>query len=132
MKQTLDQTQKTAKTAKGSILLPIVALICSLVGFNSGWFAYFSYFTEQSFPFFGDALRELAPSLETLRILRCAGSLFFLAALVCGAIGLVFSVRGILRGDEKAKSIVGIVLSSVAIVFSFFGFFEVLMSIIML
>lgn len=113
------------------LLLPVIAAVCAALGFYFAWFAYVAFFAAQSLPLFGDALRVLEPSPEMLLFLRCAGGLFSLAGLVCGVIGAVRSAQGLSRRAHRAKKIVGIVLSGAAILFSFFGGFEVLLSILM-
>ena len=122
--------QASVKKSK-PLLLPILAVVCAAFGFYFAWFAYASFFAAQSLPIFGDALRVLMPSHGMLIFLRCAGGLFSLAGIVCGVTGAVRSACGLSHREHRAKNIVGIALSGAAILFSFFGGLEVLMSIIL-
>ena len=119
-----------AKTsAKGTLVLPILSLVCGVSAYLVGWLAYASLFMRPDVPFIGDALQSLSPSLPSLWMLRGTAALLALLAVVLGVIGLIICVRRLARAVRRAKMIAGIVMSAVGLLAGMIACYEVLMSI---
>ena len=102
-----------AKTsAKGTLVLPILSLVCGISAYLVGWLAYASLFMRPDVPFIGNALQSLSPSLPTLWMLRGTAALLALIAVVFSVIGLIVCVRRLTRAVRRAKMIAGIVMSA--------------------
>lgn len=119
-----------AKTsAKGTLVLPVLSLVCGVSAYLVGWLAYASLFMRPDVPFIGDALQLLSPSLPSLWMLRGTAALLALLAVVLGVIGLIVCVRRLARAVRRAKMIAGIVMSAVGLLAGMIACYEVLMSI---
>ncbi len=119
-----------AKTpAKGTLVLPILSLVCGISAYIVGWLAYASLFMRPDIPIIGDTLQSLSPSLPTLWMLRGTAALLALIAVVLSVIGLIVCVRRLIRAVRRAKMIAGIVMSAVGLLAGMIACYEVLMSI---